>query len=55
MPIDPRLTSTENYFQTTACRCQPEHLTVGVEDAIADDAAEIITEILRCIGSVKTF
>ena len=54
MPIDPRLTSTEPDFETSVGSGQLEALPVCVEDAIADDAAEIITEILCSISAVKT-
>ena len=45
----------ERDFQPAACRCQPEHLPVGVENTVADDTAEILGEVLRGIGPVKTF
>ena len=55
MSVDPSFSRAEDYFQAGRSRRQLEILPVGVKDAIADNAAEILREVLRCIGSVKAF
>ena len=53
MAVDPGFTSTQNYPQTTACRCQLKTLSVGVKDAVADNTRQVVIKIFCCIGSVK--
>ena len=53
MAIDPRFASADSHAQSAACGCQFEAVTVVVLNAVADDTAEIVTEILGCVGSVK--
>jgi len=54
MSVDPCLTSANCDLQPGRCGCQLEAVAVIVLNAVADDAAKVVTEILRGIGAVKT-
>ena len=54
MSVDPCFSSADCDLQPRRCGCQLEAVTVIVLNSVTDDAAEVVAEILRGIGAVKT-
>jgi hypothetical protein len=53
--VDPCFSSADCDLQPRRCGCQLETIAVIVLNAVADDTAEVVTEILRSVGAVKSF
>ena len=54
MTVDPRLTGS--YSNGKPCACgKVKASAIVILNAVTDNAAEIVTEILGCVGSVEVF